>query len=124
MSRSDEQHRCTGGGPGDGHEHGVSCREISEFLLAYLEAELEPEVRAEFDRHLNHCPPCIHYLDGYRETIELVRACVRGADLAPGAGSGLGPQFGDACVEAERAKHKPPEGLIQAILAAKRSLES
>jgi hypothetical protein len=126
MSGSDEQHRCTGGAEGDGHEHGVSCREISEFLLAYLEAELEPEARAEFDRHVNHCPPCLHYLDGYRETIELVRACVRGSD--PTGGSAAGPESGSACAssdvsEAERAKYKPPEGLIQAILAAKRSLE-
>ncbi len=100
-----DEHHCTG----DGHGHDITCREISEFLLSYLERELDPEVRDEFDRHLNLCPPCHHYLDGYRGTIELVRRCVKGDAPEPSA--------------EERAKHKPPEGLVQAILAAKRSLE-
>lgn len=104
MSGSDE-HQCTGAS-GDGHRHDITCREISEFLLAYLERELEPDARGEFERHLNLCPPCVHYLDGYRETIELVRRCVRD-----------NPPVSDE----QRAKHRPPEGLIQAILAAKRS---
>jgi anti-sigma factor (TIGR02949 family) len=102
-----DEHQCTGGG--DGHRHDVTCREISEFLLAYLELELESEAREEFERHLNRCPPCVHYLDGYRETIELVRRCVRG-DEAP------------ACDPSPRAHQPPPAGLIQAILAAKKSL--
>ena len=111
-----DEHHCSGAG-GDGHRHDISCREISEFLLAYLERDLDPDARAEFDRHLNLCPPCVHYLDGYRETIELVRRCVRDhqADAAR-----------TACEPAEprtKPKHKPPEGLIQAILAAKRSLD-
>jgi anti-sigma factor RsiW len=102
-----DEHQCTGGG--DGHRHDITCREISEFLLSYLESELEPDARAEFERHLHYCPPCVHYLDGYRETIELVRRCVRG-DEAP------------ACDPSPRAHQPPPEGLIQAILAAKKSL--
>lgn len=107
MSERDEHH-CTGAA-GDGHRHDITCREISEFLLAYLEHELDGEARAEFERHLNRCPPCVHYLDGYRETIELVRRCVR--DNQP-------PQDPE-----QHAKQRPPEGLIQAILAAKRSVE-
>ncbi|HLT35122.1 MAG TPA: zf-HC2 domain-containing protein [Enhygromyxa sp.] len=103
-----DEHHCTGGG-GDGHRHDITCREISEFLLAYLEADLEPDARAEFERHLHYCPPCVHYLDGYRETIELVRRCVRG-DQPPEPKPGQRHQ-------------PPPEGLIQAILAAKRSVE-
>ncbi|HVH98977.1 MAG TPA: zf-HC2 domain-containing protein [Enhygromyxa sp.] len=105
MSGSDEHH-CTGAG-GEGHRHDITCREISEFLLAYLERELDPEARVEFERHLNYCPPCVHYLDGYRETIELVRRCVNNNEPPKD--------------ESERAKHRPPEGLIQAILAAKRT---
>lgn len=116
---SDDEHHCTGAG-GDGHRHDINCREISEFLLAYLECDLDPEAHVEFERHLNDCPPCVHYLDGYRETIELVRRCVRdqqdaGSEQAPRCATGDGNE--------QRAKHKPPEGLIQAILAAKRSLD-
>lgn len=116
MSGSDEHHHCKAGAEGHVHAHGVSCREVSEFLLSYLERELDPDARAEFDRHLDHCPPCVHYLDGYRETIELVRACVRGPTPEPGSEAA-------AEAEAKRAKYKPPEHLVQAILAAKRSLE-
>lgn len=117
MSGSDEHH-CTGAG-GEGHRHDITCREISEFLLAYLERELEPEARAEFERHLNYCPPCVHYLDGYRETIELVRRCVRDNQSGNASGTTSGSTSGKS--ESERAKHRPPEGLIQAILAAKRT---
>jgi anti-sigma factor (TIGR02949 family) len=102
-----DEHHCTGAGGGE-HRHDITCREVGEFLLAYLERELEPDVRTEFERHLNYCPPCVHYLDGYRETVELVRRCLRD-NAVPS--------------DEQRAKHRPPEGLIQAILAAKRSTE-
>jgi anti-sigma factor RsiW len=105
-----DEHHCTGAGDG-GHRHDITCREISEFLLAYLERELDSDVRTEFERHLNYCPPCVHYLEGYRETIELVRRCVRDNQAA------------QSIPAEERAKYRPPEGLIQAILSAKRSTE-
>jgi anti-sigma factor RsiW len=102
---SDDQH-CKGGW-GGGQHPGISCREVSEFLLAYLEKELGVEERAEFERHLKLCPPCVHYLDGYKETVELVRACGR-EELDP---------------ETKR-RARPPEDLIQAILAAKAKSQS
>lgn len=97
---SDDQ-QCKGGW-GDGHHPGISCREVSEFLLAYLERDLDDAARAEFELHLQRCPPCVHYLDGYRETIALVRRCGR-EELDP---------------ETKR-RVRPPEDLIQAILSAK-----
>ena len=95
MSDDDQ---CSGG---HGHAPNLTCREINEFLLAYLERDLEGEAEAEFERHLQLCPPCLHYLDGYRETVELVRRCGR-SEADP----------------ARKREHAPPEGLIQAILAA------
>jgi hypothetical protein len=44
----------------------------------------------------------VHYLDGYRETVELVRTCGR---------EELDPET--------RKRVRPPEDLIQAILSAK-----
>ncbi|PRQ05348.1 hypothetical protein ENSA5_03380 [Enhygromyxa salina] len=99
---SDDQH-CKGVG-GAGHRHGISCREVSEFLLAYIERDLDEDAQAEFDRHLERCPPCVHYLDSYRDTVSLVHACGRGELDAE-----------------ERRRHAPPEDLIQAILRAKRA---
>jgi hypothetical protein len=103
---SDEEH-CRGA-KGHGHRHDISCREVSEFLLAYLEHDLDEHAHGEFERHLQLCPPCVHYLDGYRDTIALVRACTREPD-----GSA------QSCAGGQRPKQAPPEGLIQAILAAK-----
>jgi hypothetical protein len=97
---SDHEHRC-----GEGKAGHLTCREISEFLLGYLERDLDEQVLAEFDTHLQRCPPCGHYLESYRETVELVRRC--------------GKVECDA--EAKAKWQAPPEDLIQAILKAKKS---
>jgi anti-sigma factor RsiW len=51
----------------------LPCTEIIGFLADYLENELAPDRRLEFDRHLAVCPSCVAYLDSYRETILMAR---------------------------------------------------
>lgn len=97
---SDHEHRC-----GEGKAHHLTCREIADFLLGYLERDLDDQVLAEFDSHMQRCPPCEHYLEGYRETIELVRRCGKA----------------ECDAEAKAKFQRPPEDLIQAILKAKQS---
>jgi anti-sigma factor RsiW len=75
----------------------TTCRELIEFLMGYLDAELPPEQRAAFDAHLRVCPPCRAYVDTYAEAIRLGKA----------AGVGELPAT-------------PPESLIRAILDARR----
>ncbi|MFO1077177.1 MAG: zf-HC2 domain-containing protein [Planctomycetota bacterium] len=58
----------------------MSCRELTEFIDAYLNGELSAAVRKEFDHHLSVCESCVHYLDSYRRTVELGRAALRQAD--------------------------------------------
>ena len=77
----------------------MTCREFVDFVMAYLDSELDPSVRETFDTHLAECPPCIAYLDSYQETIRLGKLCE-----AP-----EGPVPEDV-----------PEGLVRAILAARR----
>jgi anti-sigma factor RsiW len=77
----------------------MNCREIADFLGRYLDGDLLPGERAEFDRHLAVCPVCVAYLDGYQKTVRVLHAA---------APDGL-----------ERAA--VPEDLIRAILAAARS---
>jgi len=55
---------------------GLNCRELVDFLYDYVTEELPEEQRALFDVHLEHCPPCIFYVDSYRETIELGKQCL------------------------------------------------
>jgi anti-sigma factor RsiW len=77
----------------------LTCRELIDFLAAYVEGELAADVRAEFDRHLAVCPHCVDYLHGYRETLRLARAALAS--------------------ESELAEQAPEE-LVTAILAARR----
>lgn len=77
----------------------VTCIELIAFLDAYVDDELDPETRADFDRHLLVCPSCRAYLATYRETIELAR--------------------GAAEREEELAQDAPPE-LIEAVKKVRR----
>lgn len=75
----------------------MSCREFVEFLMDYLDDGLEPEPRRVFEEHMQLCPPCVSFLETYRETIQLGKF---------------------ACSEQLEAV---PEALVQAILAARRA---
>lgn len=77
----------------------LTCKQLIDFLDGYVDGDLSPDERAEFDRHLALCPPCVAYLDGYRETVRLGRsALASGEDAAP---------------------EDVPEALVTAILAAR-----
>jgi len=77
----------------------MTCKELIDFLMDYLDGELPGEVRAEFERHVKDCPPCLNYLDSYRTAVELGRKVCEAEDALP-------------C--------EVPEPLVQAILAAVR----
>jgi len=77
----------------------LTCRELIEFLAAYLDDELPAETRADFERHLSLCPPCVDYLAGYRETIRLGR---------------------EACEPEGSVPSDVPAELVAAILSARR----
>jgi anti-sigma factor RsiW len=79
----------------------ITCRELIEFLHLYLDGELPPDRRAEFDRHLAVCDSCVHYL----ETYKTASALGRNAWTEPEALVG----------------EEVPEELVSAILAARRS---
>jgi len=78
----------------------MTCRELIDFLGAYLDGELSQEVRLRFDEHLAGCPECSAYLETYRATVRFTRGAFR--DL-------YGPVPADV-----------PEDLVKAILAARR----
>jgi anti-sigma factor RsiW len=76
----------------------MTCREFTEFLMAYLDGELPPERHAECCRHCDCCPPCACYLRSYELTIHLEHEAF--ADPEPAAA---------------------PEELVRAVLAARRA---
>jgi anti-sigma factor RsiW len=77
----------------------VNCKEFTEFLMAWLDGELPEAQRAVFEAHIRDCPPCLTFLDTYRDTIRLGKA---------------------VCLEDDASLHEVPESLVQAILASRR----
>jgi anti-sigma factor RsiW len=75
----------------------MTCREIVDFLMAYLDRELPADQRVVFEEHLNACGCCVKFMKAYEATVRLAQS---------------------ACHEA--ATERPPEKLIQAILAARK----
>jgi anti-sigma factor RsiW len=77
----------------------VSCREIADFLMDYLNGELPEAQRATFEEHLGECPDCVAYLQSYEMTIKLTKS------------------VGEP--EPRQPIDEAPEDLIRAILAAR-----
>jgi anti-sigma factor RsiW len=50
----------------------ITCRQLIEFIAAYVDGELDGLAREDFERHLAACASCRAYLASYRETIEIV----------------------------------------------------
>ena len=81
----------------------MTCQDFVEFISSYLEGDGETSQQAVFRAHIELCPPCLAYLDTYKQTIALGQAVCR----EPG-----GPIPEDV-----------PEELVQAVLAARRASE-
>ena len=77
----------------------LTCQELIQFLMDYLDGELPAEQRALFEEHLRLCPPCVCYLESYQQCIKLGKVCV---------------------CEEEEIKAAVPEELVKAILAARK----
>ncbi|MBX3379179.1 MAG: zf-HC2 domain-containing protein [Phycisphaeraceae bacterium] len=76
----------------------INCRDCSDFLMAYLDKELDPQVCARFEQHLTRCSSCHNYVETYRQTVRLAQeAC---------------------CPKANPHLGKMPPELVAAILAS------
>jgi len=75
----------------------MTCREVVEFLMAYLDGELPEEERRVFEEHLAECEECVAYLASYQRATRL-----------------------GATAWEEEPCEAPPE-LVDAILAARRA---
>ncbi len=78
----------------------MTCQQFVDFILGYLDRELSDAEHSTFEQHVELCPPCLAYLETYRDTVALGRAC---ADPD-------GPVPGDV-----------PEELVNAVLGARRA---
>ena len=78
----------------------MTCRELADFIVDYLDGGLAAEVRERFERHLSRCPNCRRYIAAYETTVSLGRHAFDGEN---------------ATAEATGA----PEELIKAILSSR-----
>ena len=46
----------------------MTCHDVIDVLIDYLDQVLTPEVAADLERHLAGCEPCRAYLATYRRT--------------------------------------------------------
>jgi anti-sigma factor RsiW len=51
----------------------ITCRELVDFLMAFVNDELPADERAAFEAHLAVCRACVTYLTGYRDAVRLGR---------------------------------------------------
>jgi len=82
----------------------VNCREFVDFLMDYLDGTLPDQQLTTFRQHMDDCPSCVTYLDTYRETVRL------GRELCADPEGPVPPEV--------------PRGLVEAVLAARRSERS
>jgi len=56
------------------------CGSVVKLLADYLERQLRPDLRAEFEAHLSKCPRCVAQLRTYESTVTMLRS-LRDDDL-------------------------------------------
>ena len=78
----------------------MNCRQFVDFIMDYLESNLDTPTHQLFEEHLRRCPSCVDYLNSYQQSIELGMTVCR-------------------CEEDDTCESMP-EQLVQAILAARR----
>ena len=78
----------------------MTCQELIEFLMDYVDGELPTGESRRFDDHLSRCPDCTNYLASYRETVRLGKMICQGEEGLPA---------------------DIPEDLVEAILDARRA---
>ena len=76
----------------------MTCRELVDFLMEYLNGELGEAEHETFDRHLAACPTCVDYLESYKTTVRLGQ---------------------EVCTSTDEVPSDVPSQLIDAILAAR-----
>lgn len=81
----------------------ITCRQLIDFIADYLDGSLPAEQRAEFERHLRVCGPCVHYLASYQAAMKLGKAAFPDPDQPPPCGI--------------------PDDLVAAIVSARRKAE-
>ena len=64
--------------------HFLNCQECVDFLLDYLDGNLDPGTAVAFSEHLRDCPPCVNFVESYRKGTEMSgQLADRAVDVPP-----------------------------------------
>jgi anti-sigma factor RsiW len=50
----------------------IDCKHVWQHISAYIDGDVDAELRAEIDRHLEHCEICSAVLDSTRNVVILM----------------------------------------------------
>jgi anti-sigma factor (TIGR02949 family) len=50
----------------------IDCRHVWEHISAYIDGDVDASLRAEIDRHLEHCEICSAVMDSTRNIVVLI----------------------------------------------------
>ncbi len=78
----------------------MTCKDLIDFLMSYLDGELPEKETRQFEDHLGICVNCESYLESYKETVRLGKMI---------------------CQPNEALPTDIPEDLVAAILEARRA---
>ena len=48
-----------------------NCKQITGLVFDYLNDNLGPNVKRDFQKHLRICPDCVHFLNTYKKTVSV-----------------------------------------------------
>jgi hypothetical protein len=51
-----------------------TCKQITDLVFNYLNDNLAPTVKRDFQRHLRICPDCVSFLKTYKKTVTVTRS--------------------------------------------------
>jgi len=52
----------------------TTCKQIAALVFDYVNDELSPRHKRDFQQHLKICPDCVNFLKTYKKTIEATGA--------------------------------------------------
>lgn len=51
----------------------ISCQQLIDFCVDYLDGALPTDEELLFRRHLSQCPDCVAFFETYRKTAQVTR---------------------------------------------------
>ncbi len=51
-----------------------TCTEITDLIFGYVNDQLGPQIKLDFQRHLRICPDCVSFLNTYKKTASVTRS--------------------------------------------------